>query len=181
MVLKRKPNEIFPNYFNQESERLTYRALTENDIVSWYEFFENNDKLHFLGIDLTKDHQSLASEWVLRQLDRYKTQGLGGLATIEKSSGEFIGMAGLIPRELDGKEAFEISYSLKPNYWNKGYATEMAKQMKYFGHQHKIANSFISIIDKKNVASINVATKNSMTLIDETEFLGMEVYVYGDK
>ena len=30
------------NYFNQESERLTYRALTENDIDSWTEFLGMN-------------------------------------------------------------------------------------------------------------------------------------------
>ena len=51
------------NYFKQESERLTYRALTENDIDSWTEFFENNDRLIFLGIDLTRDSKTIATEY----------------------------------------------------------------------------------------------------------------------
>jgi hypothetical protein len=52
--------------------------------------------------------------------------------------------------------------------------------MKRFGQQNKIATSFISIIDKNNFASINVAKKNNMIVVAETEFLGMNVYVYGD-
>ena len=71
------------NYFNQESERLIYRALTENDIDSWTEFFENNDKLAFLGIDLSRDSKTIETEWIMKQLERYKTQGLGHLASIK--------------------------------------------------------------------------------------------------
>jgi len=168
------------NYFNQVSERLKYRALTENDIDSWTEFFENNDRLAFLGIDLTRDHKTIATEWIMKQLERYKNQGLGHLAVIEKSTGAFIGMGGILPRELNEKTEYEIAYSLKPKFWNNGYATEVARQMKYFGQQNKIAQSFISIIDKNNLASINVAKKNNMIVVSETEFLGMNVYIYGD-
>jgi hypothetical protein len=32
--------------------------------------------------------------------------------------------------------------------------------MKHFGEQNEIAKAFISIIDKNNIASINVAKKN---------------------
>ncbi|MBX7242843.1 MAG: GNAT family N-acetyltransferase [Bacteroidia bacterium] len=168
------------NYFNQESERLIYRALTEKDIDTWIEFFENNDRLVFLGIDLNRDNKIIATEWITKQLERYENQGLGHLAAIEKSTGEFIGMGGILPRALNGKTVHEIAYSLIPKYWNKGFGTEIARQMKHFGQQHKIAPSFISIIDKNNVASINVAKKNNMIVIAETEFMGMEVFVYGD-
>ena len=167
------------NYFSQESERLIYRALTENDIDSWTEFFENNDRLIFLGLDINKDHKTLAAEWILKQLERYKDHGLGHLAVIKKSTGEFIGMGGLIPRELNDKLEYEIAYSLKPKYWKNGYAIEVARQMKHFGQQTKIAKSFISIIDKNNIASINVAKKNNMVVISETDFQGMNVFVYG--
>jgi ribosomal-protein-alanine N-acetyltransferase len=169
------------DYFKQESERLTYRAITEKDIDTWLEFFENNDSLHFLGIDTTKDHNTIATEWILKQLERYKNDGFGHLAVIEKASGELIGMTGILKRDLDGNEVLEIAYSLKPKHWNKGYATEMARQMKQFGIQTNMAKSFVSIIHKNNAASINVAKKNDMSLRSETQFLGMEVFIYGDQ
>jgi ribosomal-protein-alanine N-acetyltransferase len=166
-------------YFHQETERLLFRKLTTNDIEGWKEFFEENDRLHFLGIDLSKTKEELAEGWINKQLERYETQGLGHLAVIEKCSGEFIGMGGILPREIEEKEVFEIAYSLKPKHWKKGYGTEVAKQMKIFGIENKIANQFISIIDKNNLESINVGKKNKMEVLYETDYLGMNVYVYG--
>lgn len=169
------------DYFNQESDRLLFRALREDDIESWSEFFMNNDRLHFLGIDTSKDHQTLATEWVRRQLERYRNEGLGHLAVIEKRSGKLIGMAGILLRDLNGNTEYEIGYSLKPNYWNLGFGTEMAKQMKRFGQQNKIAPYFISIIEKTNADSMHVARKNGMDQFSETQYLGMEVFVFRDK
>ena len=120
------------NYFKQESERLTFRKLTENDIPDWISFFINNDRLRFLGIDLAIPKAELAEKWIMSQLERYKNSGFGHLAVELKESNEFIGMCGIIIRELEGKKEYEIAYSLKPNFWKKGYGTEMAKQMKKF-------------------------------------------------
>lgn len=170
-----------PAYFNQETERLSFRKLTTDDINSWKEFFENNDRLHFMGIDMSKTNDELAEGWILKQLERYEEEGLGHLAVIENNSGEFIGMGGILPREIEGKLAFEIAYSLKPKFWKKGYGTEIAKQMRLFGTEFKISKNFISIIDKNNVDSIKVAQKNNMSILRETEYLGMNVYIYGTK
>ena len=51
--------------------------------------------------------------------------------------------------------------------------------MKKFGFTQKIATRFISIIDKENIASINVAKKSGMDMLFEMQYLGMEVYVFG--
>lgn len=168
------------DYFNQESERLLFRKLTEKDIDNWADFFDNNDRLHFLGIDLTKDSKTLATEWIYKQLERYEEQGLGHLAVVEKVSGSFIGMGGILPRDLDGKVEFEIAYSIKTPFWKKGYGTEIARQMKLVGQTNKISTSFISIIHQENVDSIHVAIKNDMQILYETIYLGMPVFVYGD-
>lgn len=167
------------NYFEQESERLRYKRLSKKDIPSWLEFFENNDRLHFFGFDPQKTHSELAESWILKQLDRYQNEGLGLLAIHEKKSDLFIGMAGIIPREVEGKSYFEIAYSLKPNYWGKGYGTEAALQMKSFGLQSGLTKEFISIIHRENVASIKVARKNKMEILFESTFLGMEVFIFG--
>ena len=168
------------SYFNQESERLTFRKLTKNDIESWSEFFENNDRLNFLGIpDISKDKNEIAAEWIERQLERYENEGFGHLAAIEKSNGEFIGMGGILPRIVLEQNEFEIAYSLKPKFWKKGFGTEIANQMKKFGFDNAISNKFISIIAIENLDSINVAKKNGMKIIEETEYAGMNVYVFG--
>ncbi len=168
------------DYFSQQSTRLIFRALTENDIDSWLEFFAGNDRLAFLGIDVNKDYRQLATEWILKQLERYETDGFGHLAVIEKSSGAFIGMGGVLVRELDGEKVFEIAYSLKPAFWNQGFGTEIAQQLKQFGLENQISTNFISIIHKQNEASMHVARKNGMKILRETNFMGMEVFIFGE-
>lgn len=167
------------DYFNQESERLRFRKLRVEDIPSWGEFFEHNDRLIFLGIDLSKSKEALAEEWIRMQLKRYETQGLGHLAVEIKESGTFIGTGGIIPRDLQGRQEYEIAYSLKSRFWKKGYGTELARQMKAYGMKNIQANRFISIIDINNFDSIKVAKKNGMKALFKTKYLGMQVEVYG--
>ncbi len=166
------------DYFNQESDRLYYRKTLESDIPDWTSFFIENDSLKYLGIDLSKQPETHAKDWIERQKQRYAESGLGHLTVTEKSSGNLVGMAGIIPRDLDGMREFEIAYSLKPEYWGMGYGTEMAKQIKQYGIQAGISKTFISIIDKQNIRSIRVAEKNGMSIKGETHFLGLDVYIF---
>lgn len=167
------------DYFNQQSQRLIYRKLTEEDIPSWIDFFTNNDSLQYLGIDIQKSKEELAEEWIKTQLSRYKNQGLGHLAVELKEGGDFIGMGGILPRELHENKEYEIAYSLKPKYWGLGYATEIARTMIDFGSKNMDVNRFISIIDIANISSSNVALKNGMKVLFNTEYLGMKVDVFG--
>ena len=167
------------SYFNQETERLKFRKLTREDIPTWTKFFLDNDRLRFLGIDLSKTPESHSTEWIERQLKRYVTEGLGHLAVELKETNEFIGVGGIIPRELESKIELEIAYSLIPEYWKKGYGTELAIQLKEFGFKNIKPKRFVSIIDKENSDSINVAVKNGMKVLFETNYLGMDVQVFG--
>jgi len=167
------------NYFNQETSRLILRKLIPSDIDHWIEFFQNNDSLHFLGIDLTKDKYTLAKEWIDVQLVRYEKEQLGHLALVLKSTGEFIGVGGIIPRSLNDTKEYEIAYSIIPRYWGAGYATEAAIKLKEYGFDNNLSNRFISIIHKDNIRSIKVAMKNNMKIIFDTSYMGMDVHVFG--
>jgi len=166
-------------YFNQETERLRFRKLTLSDIPLWTTFFVDNDRIKYLGIDLTKSAKTHACEWIKKQLERYETEGLGHLAVELKENGAFIGVGGILLRELESQKEYEIAYSLLPNFWKKGYGTEVARQMKTYGSEHIKTERFVSIIDVENADSINVAIKNDMEILFETEYLGMNVFVYG--
>lgn len=168
------------NYYSQETERLFLRKLTEADIETWAEFFVDNPDGRFVAVDFSLDKLSSSKFWIDKQLERYANNQFGLLAAIDKASGNFIGMGGILTRELNGKAEFEIGYSLLPAFWGKGYATEIAVQMKRFGLANNISDKFISIIHKENEASMNVARKNGMTNLRESTFLGMEVFVFGD-
>lgn len=166
-------------FFQQESERLRFRKLTIDDIENWVDFFENNDRIHFLGLDPAEPAQDLAALWINKQLERYERDELGMLAVIEKQSGDFIGQCGILSRTIEDKAELEIAYSLKPKYWKQGYGTEMAKQMRKFGTAQELTERFISIIHKDNQDSMRVAEKNGMKVLFESHFMGMDVFIFG--
>jgi RimJ/RimL family protein N-acetyltransferase len=167
------------DYANQESERLIYRRATLDDIPAWAEFFVDNDRLHFFDFDLSKAKEELAEQWIVKQFERYSTNGYGHLAVELKSTGELIAMGGILPRKINGRSEFEIGYSVNPRYWGKGYATEIAMTMKTFAMHHIDTSRFISIIDLENHQSANVAMKNGMKVLFQTDFMGAEVNIYG--
>ena len=68
------------NYFEQISDRLYTSALQESDIEKWYPFFQDNDSLDYLGLDLSIPSEELAKGWISAQFKRYKESGFGHLA-----------------------------------------------------------------------------------------------------
>jgi RimJ/RimL family protein N-acetyltransferase len=169
------------SYFHQESERLIYRALTEKDIPLWFEFFPNNNDLRFVGVDESKNEtaEEISTNWINRQLTRYEEDGFGMLGVVEKATGDLVGLTGIISREVKGKNEKEIGYSYLPRTWGNGYATEAARKMHEFGKENQLAERFISIIHLENVASMRVAEKNGMKPLFKTNYMDMEVVVYG--
>lgn len=166
------------DYFNQETDRLVLRRLTLDDIPSWLEFFHGNEYLHFVGIKPDQPHLEAATGWISRQLERYEESGLGMLAIVEKESAELVGLSGIIPREVDDQNYYEIAYSFKPKVWGKGYATEAARKLKEFGFASGLSDQFISIIDIDNYASQAVAQKNGMEILRKTNYMDMEVFIF---
>jgi RimJ/RimL family protein N-acetyltransferase len=167
------------NYFNQESPRLIYRKLTYSDVSAWSEFFIDNQNLPFLGIPENLSAREMPREWIAKQLDRYQETGFGGLAAISKTTGDLIGISGVVEKWINDHKEYEISYSLLPKYWRQGYGFEMASTMKQYAIRHKVHPRVISIIHKDNVGSIGVANKNGMAYLFDVKYQDMPCQVYG--
>jgi RimJ/RimL family protein N-acetyltransferase len=165
-------------YYQQASDRLLFRTLTLGDIDAWMPFFDRDDYQQFIGGDTTLPKRDRSKAWIERQIQR-KSEGVyGQLAFIEKTSGKFIGLGGIVQREVNEKEEFEITYSLLPAFWGNGYAREMAKHFMDYAQANIETNSVISMIHPENQPSINLALANGLNLEGETVFMGIPVEVY---
>lgn len=165
-------------YYTQESERLSFRSFHPDDWQAWEHFFPGNPNLRFVGQDDDRSAEEKAQTWVNRQLER-KAQGeFGQLAVCLKESGEFIGVGGLISRELEDGMVLEVTYSLLPAHHGKGYATELALHFLQYGFEALQQDRLISLIHTENLASMRVAEKNGLRRTKEIEFMGFQVYVY---
>ena len=172
-----KSNTPKEDYYNLESERLASRALTQADIEPWSHFFNDNPTERFLGGPLLgKDAMAKSTMWVEKQIWRMNEKIFGQLAIVEKESGRFIGLGGLIARD---DNEFEVTYSFFPDSWGKGYGTELAIYFKEYAFANIDVPYVVSMIHKENEASMNVARKNGMEIMRETEFLEMPIYVFG--
>ena len=169
------------DYFNQESERLIYRKVSEADIEPWSHFFIDNPSLRFLGVPFEGTPLETAAWWMENQYKRYEEKGIGHLATYLKSTNELVGMVGILPREFDGVPTFEIGYSVMPKFWRQGYASEMSQQLKKFGKANRNDGKYISIIHPENEGSMKVARANGMAPVREQEHMGMPVIIFEEE
>ena len=68
-------------------------------------------------------------------------------------------MPGLFIKKSTGKRQTEISYRIRREYWNNGYATEAAQAYKEYGEGTLGKKRLISLILPRNNASKRVAEK----------------------
>lgn len=162
----------------EQSERLIYRPLVTDDFEEWMAFFSEPKVARFLGMDATKSQKELTEGWFKLAMHRYDND-LGGMNVLEhKETGKIVGQCGILVQELDGEPAIEIGYSLIPEYWGHGYATEAAQKCRDFAFENNISDTLISIIHENNSPSVKVALRNGMKKYKTTIFKGMPVNVF---
>lgn len=161
----------------EESKRLIFRKVSKTDFNAWLPFHQEPlSSLYFAGEVL--EPEVACQNWFTKVFNRY-TENLGGLnALINKDTGQLIGMCGLLIQTVDEVQELEIGYSILPEYWKKGYATEAAKKCKAYAFEHKMAESIISIIHIDNIGSQKVAMNNGMHLDKTTTYKGIPVHIF---
>lgn len=146
-----------------ESERLIFRKIQESDFIIWLEFFKDTrTSEHWIEERETPEIE--CAKWYTKQFWRYENNQGGMHALIEKQTGKLVGHCGLLIQTVDGIQELEIGYSLLPEFWDRGYASEAARFCRDFAFSNHFAESLISIISITNKPSENVARKNGMVI-----------------
>ncbi|MUH34842.1 N-acetyltransferase [Zobellia amurskyensis] len=161
----------------EQTERLLFRKVLSSDFESWLPFHKDKRSSQFWE-GLPTDPKIACQQQFDRIFERYEND-LGGMnALISKSTGEFIGLCGLLKQTVDGIEELEIGYSILPKYWRQGYASEAAIKCKIYAQQQHLAKSLISIIHVGNIPSQKVAQSNGMHLDNTTTYHNNPVHIF---
>jgi GrpB-like predicted nucleotidyltransferase (UPF0157 family)/RimJ/RimL family protein N-acetyltransferase len=94
-----------------------------------------------------------------KDMGLWDEKGLGHYAWFEKASGEFVGRGGLNRSTPDGKTEIELTYSLVPQCWGKGYATEIGKFALQEAFETLKLPDLVCFTAENNIRSLNVMKK----------------------
>ncbi|MEX0361154.1 MAG: GNAT family N-acetyltransferase [Allomuricauda sp.] len=162
---------------NQSSERLLFRKIQLSDFDAWLQFYNNPKSTEFWD-GLPSDPIQACQQQFDRIFERYEHE-LGGMnALVLKSTGQLVGICGLLVQTVDGIEELEIGYSILPEFWLKGFAFEAAEKCKHYAFQNRLTDTLISIIHVDNVPSQKVALKNGMVLDKTTTYKDNPVHIF---
>lgn len=103
----------------------------------------------------------------------YEKYGLDFFSVYEKETGEFVGQAGLFHVGFNVNQSdIELAYRLHTKYWNRGYATELAKALIDYGFNKLSLPKIIAALRPENESSRRVMEKAGMSYIGIVDFRG---------
>jgi ribosomal-protein-alanine N-acetyltransferase len=113
-----------------QSERLSLREFQANDYNLFSSVFSNEIVMKYSYMDCIKDENQMLSYFnrVLGNNSAVQRRNSYEYAVFTSKYGDFIGFADIEIKYQNSMVKYgEIGYFLLPDYWGKGYATEIAR------------------------------------------------------
>lgn len=149
--------KYFDEFPNLESERLILRKLTLADAAELQLVRSDERVMKYMDSDRHSTIQ-YSQNFITENLEMYEQRKGLFWAIIEKYSGKFIGDFSYW--EIDKKNSrAEIGYTLKPEYWGKGFMKEAMIQIINFGFDDLNLHSIEANINPSNENSRAILTK----------------------
>jgi GrpB-like predicted nucleotidyltransferase (UPF0157 family)/ribosomal protein S18 acetylase RimI-like enzyme len=160
-----------------ETTRLLLREFTEHDLDALFPIMADQEVMRFsLKGPLSREETLFYLK--NRVIPDYAKYGFGVWAIIHKEDNRLIGIAGLKVWDIDGKEQTELGYRLDPKYWGRGLAVEAASSICHYAFTKLKKDELISIIEAKNIRSIQVAERIGMRYEKDSIFFNIPVRIY---
>ena len=143
-----------------ETPRLFLRKIQRGDHAAIGGILQDPEIMYAWEHGFTQDE---VNNWIEANLLRYDKDGYGYWAVSEKTSGQLVGVCGLIAEKADGEDYTGIGYIFNKAYWGRGYAFESAKSCIDYGFQVLQCAEITAQIRPGNAPSKKVAEKLGMT------------------
>ncbi len=151
-----------------ESTRLGLREFSPDNAVHIYRLNADPLVIRYTG-DPPFDSVQEASDFI-RGYERYRNDGYGRWAVINKADNDFIGWSGL--NLLDGE--IDLGYRFFRSVWGQGFATEAARACIDYGFNRLGMTRIIARALPDNIASWKVLEKVGMRFTGFGQCKGLE-------
>ncbi|GAB2940049.1 GNAT family N-acetyltransferase [Hymenobacter coalescens] len=157
-----------------ETARLALRPLTAADFDVYFRL--NTDPAVMRHIGPPRPREVVQQFLDDMPADYARWPGLGRWLTLDKLTGAVVGLHLLKP--LDTSAHIELGYRLLPEYWGRGYATEMGRALIHYGFEQLALRQIVGITAPDNLASQHVLEKCGMRYLRPDHFYHTDVRFY---
>ena len=148
-----------------ETDRLIIRSNQEVDLEPLAALWADPEVTYYMGGP--RNYEEVLKD--LREDVQLNPQPAFDLwPVIEKETGQIIGHCGILEKDIDGRNQYEIVYVLAKSAWGKGFATEVANSLKDYAVNQLGLKRITALVDPDNQKSEIVATKIGLRYEKET-------------
>ena len=149
-----------------ETKRTVIRPFIEDDLEGFYRCMSDEIATEYL---LFADDQKTfegTKQLLEMTIDNYDNdEQIYALTVADRLTGEFIGSVGFGP-DFGADPGFcgsvQMFWSILPEYWGKGYATEASKRLLEYAFEELGIKKIIAYSHPQNIASKKIALKIGM-------------------
>ena len=152
-------------------DKLGLEKFTRNDFGNYYQLVSSVEVMELITERaIPYDEAKSNFDKIIQDNDSHSIFGVYKITN--DLTNEFIGLAKLTINSTDSNEA-ELGYMLLPEYWGKGIAGRVAKELIDFAKSEKKVNRIIAITDPKNIPSRQILIKNEFLSREFIDFDGL--------
>lgn len=155
------------------TKRLLIRTWTPNDVEALCALTRQEGLSEFSVSGYLNFTEEQATQWIQKEILRFKNHRLAKFAVALKDTDELIGISGLFQMPPPNESSIELNYRYPRKYRGFGYATEAAQAILDYGFNTLGLRQINANADFNNKASQAVLARLGMRLIGEVTYHGI--------
>ena len=142
-----------------QTDRLILRQWGLEDFEPFAAMLADPKVMQFIAVDSKPLGRFQAWQAFSGTVGHWQLRKFGMFAVIEKGSGQFVGRVG--PWHPEGWPGIEIGWTIRSEFWGRGYATEAARRAIEYTFNELGCDRIMSFVEPTNVRSVRVAERVS--------------------
>jgi ribosomal-protein-alanine N-acetyltransferase len=107
------------------TSRLILDRVQPSDLADLARYCANAQSMAKVGVVQTTPQ---VAAWIEEQVAHWEQHGFGRWVLRDRATGEFLGRGGLRRNVIEGRDDVGVGYGLLPQFWGRGFATEMTRE-----------------------------------------------------
>jgi RimJ/RimL family protein N-acetyltransferase len=158
-----------------QTERLSLGRIRPEDVEDMVAMHQDDVFVEVFGHRSTPEH---VRTFTAKQIEGWDRLGFSLWTIRDRETGAFIGRGGLRSVRIEGVEEVELGYGLRPEWWDRGIATEMSRTALEVGFERLGLQSVVAFTMPGNVRSRHVMEKLGMTFERDIVWADMPHVLY---